>query len=154
MKRRFTPAGEWTPAGADEAVRIIDDYGHHPVEIQAVLRAARAMQGDKRVIAVAQPHRYSRLHDLFADFSTCFREADVALIAPVYSAGETEIEGATSEALVKSLTSHGHKDAHVLSSLEDLPEVIRKIARPGDMVVCLGAGDITTYANALAEKLA
>ena len=154
VKRRFTPAGEWTPAGADEAVRIIDDYGHHPVEIQAVLRAARAMQGDKRVIAVAQPHRYSRLHDLFADFSTCFREADVALIAPVYSAGETEIEGATSEALVKSLTSHGHKDAHVLSSLEDLPEVIRKIARPGDMVVCLGAGDITTYANALAEKLA
>ncbi len=147
VKRRFTHAGEWND------VRIIDDYGHHPVEIEAVLKAARAMQGQNRVIAVAQPHRYSRLKDLFEDFSTCFNQADIAIIAPVYAAGETPIEGIDHEHLVASLKSFGHKGARAISSLEDLPDVIREIAEPGDMVVCLGAGDITAHANALAEEL-
>jgi len=147
VKRRFTHAGEWN------GVRIIDDYGHHPVEIEAVLKAARAMQGQNRVIAVAQPHRYSRLHDLFEDFSTCFNQADIAIIAPVYAAGETPIEGIDHEHLVASLKSFGHKGARALASLEDLPELIREIARPDDMVVCLGAGDITAHANTLARKL-
>ncbi|MGB3625473.1 MAG: UDP-N-acetylmuramate--L-alanine ligase [Henriciella sp.] len=147
VKRRFTPAGEWN------GVRIIDDYGHHPVEISAVLKAARAMQGANRVIAVAQPHRYSRLHDLFEDFSQCFREADIALIAPVYAAGEEPIEGATHIELVGSIRSHGHKDVRALKTLDDLPAVIRDTAQPGDMIVCLGAGDITAHANELAAKL-
>jgi UDP-N-acetylmuramate--alanine ligase len=147
VKRRFTPAGEWN------GIRIIDDYGHHPVEIQAVLKAARAMQGANRVIAVAQPHRYSRLHDLFEDFSQCFREADIALIAPVYAAGEDPIEGASHAELVLSIRSHGHKDVRALGDLGELPEVIRDTAQPGDMIVCLGAGDITTHANSLASKL-
>ncbi|WP_300376146.1 UDP-N-acetylmuramate--L-alanine ligase [Henriciella sp.] len=147
VKRRFTPAGEWN------GIRIIDDYGHHPVEISAVLRAARAMQGQNRVIAVAQPHRYSRLHDLFEDFSQCFREADVALLAPVYAAGEDPVEGATHTELVESIKAHGHKDARTLTSLDELPDVIREIAQPGDLIVCLGAGDITAHANALAGKL-
>ena len=155
VKRRFTPAGEWTPdgAGEDGRIRIIDDYGHHPVEISAVLKAARAMQGANRVIAVAQPHRYSRLHDLFADFSTCFREADIALIAPVYAAGEDPIEGASHTELVASIRAHGHKDVRALDTLDTLPDIIRDIAQPGDMIVCLGAGDITNHANALAGKL-
>ncbi len=147
VKRRFTPAGEWN------GIRIIDDYGHHPVEIQAVLKAARAMQGANRVIAVAQPHRYSRLHDLFEDFSQCFREADIALIAPVYAAGEDPIEGASHAELVLSIRSHGHKDVRALGDLGELPEVIRDTAQPGDMIVCLGAGDITAHANSLASKL-
>lgn len=148
VKRRFTPAGEWN------GIRVIDDYGHHPVEIAAVLKAARAMQGQNRVIAVAQPHRYSRLHDLFADFSTCFREADIALIAPVYAAGEDPIEGATHAELAQSIAAHGHKQVQAIETLDDLPSLIRDMAQPGDLVVCLGAGDITTHANALAGKLA
>jgi UDP-N-acetylmuramate--alanine ligase len=148
VKRRFTPAGEWN------GVRIIDDYGHHPVEIAAVLKAARAMQGDNRVIAVAQPHRYSRLHDLFKDFSGCFHDADIAFIAPVYAAGEDPIDGASHTALVDAINAKGHADTRALTSLDDLPATIREIARPGDLVVCLGAGDITTHANALAGKLA
>ncbi len=147
VKRRFTPVGEWN------GVRVIDDYGHHPVEITAVLKAARDMQGDKRVIAVAQPHRYSRLNDLFDDFSRCFREADVALITPVFEAGETPIPGIDHEALVKSIASHGHKNVHALDSLDALPATIREIAKPGDMVVCLGAGSISAHANALVGKL-
>ena len=94
-----------------------------------------------------------RLHDLFEEFSQCFREADIALIAPVYAAGEDPIEGASHTALVESLVSHGHKNAHALATLEDLPAKIREIVQPGDMIVCLGAGDITTHANALADKL-
>ena len=147
VKRRFSPAGTWND------VRIIDDYGHHPVEISAVLKAARAMQKEKRIIAVAQPHRYSRLQDLFDDFSKCFREADIALISPVFEAGEAPIPGIDHEALVKSIASHGHKDVHALASLDDLPATIKEIARPGDMVVCLGAGSISAHANELAGKL-
>ena len=112
------------------------------------------MQGDNRVIAVAQPHRYSRLHDLFKDFSGCFHDADIVFIAPVYAAGEDPIDGASHTALVDAINAKGHADTRALTSLDDLPATIREIARPGDLVVCLGAGDITTHANALAGKLA
>ncbi len=147
VKRRFTDAGKWN------GVQIIDDYGHHPVEIEAVLRAARDMQGEGRVIAVVQPHRFTRLRDLFDDFCTCFNEADQVLVAPVYAAGETPIDGISEVSLAKGLLEHGHRSARAIASLDDLPEVIRKEARDGDMVVCLGAGDITAHANALVEKL-
>lgn len=153
VKRRFTSAGSWTPVEGQGPVRIIDDYGHHPVEISAVLKAARAMQGQHGLIAVAQPHRYSRLHDLFGEFSTCFDKADTVFISPVYEAGESPIEGINHETLVKSIRQHGHKDVRVLNSLEELPQAIRETAKPNDMVVCLGAGDITYFANALADNL-
>lgn len=147
VKRRFTKAGEWN------GVTIIDDYGHHPVEIAAVLRAARNMAKGK-VIAVVQPHRYSRLRDLFDEFCACLNEADIAFITDVYSAGEAPIEGADQAALVAGLETHGHKNAHALSSLDDLPATIAKIAEPGDYVICLGAGDITKHANKLGDALA
>jgi len=149
VKRRFTSAGEWN------GVRIIDDYGHHPVEIAAVLRAARDVQGrDKRVIAVVQPHRYTRLRDLFEQFATCFNDADEVYVAPVYAAGEQPIDGISHESLVKGLINHGHRSARAIGSLAELPAVVRDAVKTGDeMVVCLGAGDITTYANALAEDL-
>jgi UDP-N-acetylmuramate--alanine ligase len=147
VKRRFTSAGEWN------GVRIIDDYGHHPVEIAAVLRAARDVQGKGRVIAVVQPHRYTRLRDLFEDFCTCFNDADMVYVAPVYAAGETPIEGVSATTLAKGLLEHGHRFASALGSLDDLPAIVKAEAKPGDMVVCLGAGDITTHANALADAL-
>lgn len=147
VKRRFTKAGEWN------GVTIIDDYGHHPVEIAAVLRAARNVAAGK-VIAVVQPHRYSRLRDLFDDFCGCMNEADIAFITDIYAAGEAPIEGASQAHLIAGLESHGHKDARGLASLDDLPQAIAEIVEPGDYVICLGAGDITKYANALAEKLA
>jgi UDP-N-acetylmuramate--alanine ligase len=146
VKRRFTTVGYWND------VRIVDDYGHHPVEIAAVLSAAREMT-EGRVLAVVQPHRYTRLRDLFRDFSTCFNDADVVVVADVYSAGETPIEGVSSDALAASLKSHGHRDARRMSNLDLLAEFVRAEARPGDIVVCLGAGDITQYANALPAKL-
>ena len=147
VKRRFTTTGYWNN------VRIVDDYGHHPVEIAAVLKAAREVT-DGRVIAVVQPHRYSRLRDLFADFSTCFNDSDIVAVADVYSAGEAPIEGVDAAALVKSLKRHGHREVEKLGSLDDLPDFVRTHARPGDLVVCLGAGDITAHANALPGKLA
>lgn len=153
VKRRFTRVGEWSPVEGQAPVRVIDDYGHHPVEIEAVLKAARAMLGDKQLIAVAQPHRFTRLRDLFEDFSRCFDSADEVLISPVYEAGEDPIEGIDASALVASITRTGHKGASVLASLDDLPEAIRARAEPGGMVVCLGAGSITVYANQLVDKL-
>ncbi len=146
VKRRFTTTGYWNE------VRIVDDYAHHPVEIAAVLSAAREMT-EGRVIAVMQPHRYTRLRDLFQDFSTCFNDADIVAVADVYAAGEAPIEAINSETLVASLKSHGHRDARRLASFDDLPQFVRAEAKPGDIVVCLGAGDITTYANALPGKL-
>jgi len=146
VNRRFTRVGEWN------GVAIIDDYGHHPVEIAAVLRAARqACQG--RVIAVHQPHRYSRLHDLFEDFCTAFNDADTVAIADVYAAGEDPIEGADRDALVAGLRRHGHRDARSLHDEADLPQLVRALAKPGDMVVFLGAGNITTWAHALPAAL-
>ena len=146
VNRRFTKVGE--PLG----ITIIDDYGHHPVEIAAVLKAARqATEG--RVIAVHQPHRYSRLSSLFPDFCACFNDADVVGIAEVFAAGEDPIQGATREDLVAGLIRHGHRHARAVIDEEDLERLVREQARPGDMVVCLGAGTISAWANALPERL-
>lgn len=146
VKRRFTTVGEWN------GVRIIDDYAHHPVEIAAVLRTAREVT-DGRVIAVAQPHRYSRLKALFQDFSTCFNDADVVAIADVYSAGEPILEGATAEALVQSLIYHGHRRAVKISLTEELTNFVQSETRPGDVLVLMGAGDITSHAHGLPGRL-
>ena len=147
VNRRFTRVGEVLGG-----VTIIDDYGHHPVEILAVLKAARqATKG--RVIAVHQPHRYSRLSNLFEDFCACFNEADIVAISEVYSAGEDPIPGASRDDLVAGLTTHGHRDARAIKSEDDLADLVRAEARPGDMVVCLGAGTISAWANGLPAKL-
>ena len=146
VNRRFTKVGEV------DGVTIIDDYGHHPVEIAAVLKAARqATEG--RVIAVHQPHRYSRLSSLFEDFCACFNEADVVAIAEVFAAGEDPIEGASRDDLVQGLIRHGHRHARAILNEEDLERLVREQARPGDMVVCLGAGTISAWANGLPERL-
>lgn len=146
VNRRFTKVGEIN------GVTIIDDYGHHPVEIAAVLKAARqATEG--RVIAVHQPHRYSRLSNLFEDFCACFNEADVVAIAEVSAAGEDHIEGADRDALVAGLIRHGHRQASALMTEDDLEKLVREQAQPGDMVVCLGAGTISAWANALPARL-
>ena len=147
VNRRFTKVGEV------DGVTIIDDYGHHPVEIAAVLRAAR-QASEGRVIAVHQPHRYSRLSDLFEDFCGCFNEADVVAIADVFAAGEDPIPGASRDDLVAGLRRHGHRHAAALVGEEALAEFVRANAGPGDIVVCLGAGTITAWANALPEQLA
>ena len=146
VNRRFTRVGDW------QGIPIIDDYGHHPVEIAAVLKAARqACEG--RVIAVHQPHRYTRLHSLFEDFCACFNEADVVGIAEVFAAGEAPIEGATRDDLVAGLVAHGHRHAIAVNSEDDLEALVRAEAKPGDIVVCLGAGTISAWANNLAKRL-
>ncbi len=146
VNRRFTKVAEVN------GVTIIDDYGHHPVEIAAVLRAARqATKG--RVIAVHQPHRYTRLSSLFEDFCTCFNEADVVGIADVYAAGEDPIPGASRDDLVAGLIAHGHRHARAVKDEADLARLVKEQARPGDMVVCLGAGTISTWANNLPARL-
>jgi UDP-N-acetylmuramate--alanine ligase len=147
VRRRFTKTGEWN------GVAIIDDYGHHPVEIAAVLKAARAIVAG-RVIAVVQPHRYSRLANLFDGFCTCFNDADIVLVAEVYPAGEAPIEGISGSTLVDGLSAHGHRDARALGGPEQLAPMLREVAQPGDMVVCLGAGSITNWANSLPAELA
>ena len=150
VNRRFTRVGE---VGG---VTIIDDYGHHPVEIAAVLKAARQAVGvdsAARVIAVHQPHRYSRLSSLFEDFCACFNEADVVGIAEVYAAGEDPIPGASRDDLVSGLVRHGHRHARAILSEDDLERLVREQARPGDMVVCLGAGTISAWANNLPARL-
>jgi UDP-N-acetylmuramate--alanine ligase len=146
VNRRFTKVGE---VGG---VTIIDDYGHHPVEIAAVLKAARqATTG--RVIAVHQPHRYSRLSSLFEDFCGCFNEADVVAIAEVYAAGEAPIAGASRDDLVAGLIRHGHRHARAVNDEDDLLRLVREQTGPGDMVVCLGAGTISAWANNLPARL-
>lgn len=146
VNRRFTRIGE---VGG---VTIIDDYAHHPVEIAAALRAARqATEG--RVIAVHQPHRYSRLHDLFDDFCSCFNDADVVAISEVFAAGEDVIEGATRDDLVAGLIRHGHRHARAVVGEDDLLRLVREQAVAGDMVVCLGAGTISAWANGLPAKM-
>ncbi len=147
VKRRFTHTGSWN------GVEIFDDYGHHPVEIKAVLRAARdSTKG--RVIAIAQPHRFTRLHDLFDDFSACFNDADTVLVAPVYSAGEEPIDGVNSEALTQRIRSGGHRDARYVAGPSEIAPLVRELARPGDFVIFLGAGNITQWAYALPKELA
>ena len=146
VNRRFTKVGEV------DGVTIIDDYGHHPVEIAAVLKAAR-QASEGRVIAVHQPHRYTRLHSLFEDFCTCFNEADVVAIAEVFAAGEDPIKGASRDDLVAGLIRHGHRQASAILNEDDLEQLVRTHAQSGDIVVCLGAGTISAWANALPDRL-
>ncbi|MGZ3347245.1 MAG: UDP-N-acetylmuramate--L-alanine ligase [Caulobacteraceae bacterium] len=146
VKRRFTTTG------VSHGVRVIDDYGHHPVEIASVLKAARAVTEGK-VIAVVQPHRFTRLRDLFADFCACFNDADEVIVADVYTAGEQPIEGFSRDTLVEGLRRGGHRNAQALPSVAELPGIVARDAKPGDVVVLLGAGDITTWAYALPAQL-
>jgi UDP-N-acetylmuramate--alanine ligase len=147
VKRRFTKTG------VIDGITIIDDYGHHPVEISAVLKSARDAY-DGRIIAVVQPHRYTRLRDLFEDFCTCFNNADAVIVAPVHAAGEAPIDGFDRDSLVEGLRTRGHRQVTALDAPEQLVEIVGALAEPGDMVVCLGAGTITNWANALPDALA
>jgi UDP-N-acetylmuramate--alanine ligase len=147
VRRRFTRTGMWN------GVTVVDDYGHHPVEIAAVLKAARESTRD-RVIAVVQPHRYTRLAALFEQFCTCFNDADAVIVANVYPAGEAPIVGADRDSLVQGLRTHGHRQVLALESPEKLASLIAGMAQPGDYVVCLGAGSITQWAYALPGELA
>jgi UDP-N-acetylmuramate--alanine ligase len=146
VRRRFTTTG------VANGVRIVDDYGHHPVEIASVLKAARAVT-EGRVIAVVQPHRFTRLRDLFDEFCHAFNDADVVIVADVYAAGETPIPDIDRDALVEGLRRYGHRRVLALDNPAELPGIIRDEARPGDLVVLLGAGDITGWAYALPEQL-
>jgi UDP-N-acetylmuramate--alanine ligase len=146
VKRRFTITGKV------DGVTVVDDYGHHPVEIRAVLATARqATKG--RVVAVVQPHRYSRLASLFDEFCGCFHDADTVFIAPVYAAGETPIAGADRDRLVEGVRARGHRDCRPIDGAEGLAEIVQVATAPGDLVVCLGAGTISAWANALPEEL-
>jgi UDP-N-acetylmuramate--alanine ligase len=147
VRRRFTRTGEWN------GVPIIDDYGHHPVEIAAVLRAARESTKGQ-VIAVMQPHRYTRLAALFEGFCTCFNDADSVIVAPVYPAGEAPIEGVDRDSLVQGLQNHGHRQVFALDTPDKLAGLVASMAEAGDYVVCLGAGSITQWAYALPGELA
>src|SRR4029077_7930172 len=147
VRRRFTRTGAWN------GVPIIDDYGHHPVEIAAVLRAARESSAGQ-VIAGVQPHRYTRLASLFEQFSTCFNRADAVMVAHVDPAGEAPRAGADRDSLVQGLRAHGHRQVIPLDGAGDLARLVRRLARPGDIVVCLGAGNITQWAYALPGELA
>jgi UDP-N-acetylmuramate--alanine ligase len=147
VKRRFTKVGEIGGA------TIIDDYAHHPTEIRAVLGAAREA-AQERVIAVVQPHRYTRLRDLMDDFQNAFNDADVIFVAPVYAAGEEPIEGINAEALAEGLRARGHRMVRTVESAGDLARALRDLAADGDIVICMGAGDITKWAAGLADGIA
>jgi len=154
VKRRFTKVGEV------DGVTIIDDYGHHPVEIAAVLSAAREAalatpedENPGRVIAVVQPHRYTRLQALMDDFQNAFNDADIVLVAPVYAAGEEPIEGVSNIALVEGMKQRGHLGALVAADADDVCRQLTHLAAPGDMVICLGAGDITKWAAGMADGI-
>jgi UDP-N-acetylmuramate--alanine ligase len=146
VKRRFTRTGEWN------GITVIDDYGHHPVEIAAVLKAARESTNG-RIIAVVQPHRYTRLQSLFEEFCSCFNDADAVVVAEVYAAGEAPIEGIDRDHFVLGLRTHGHRDVVPLPKAADLAGIIKGLAKPGDLVVCLGAGNISQWAYALPGEL-
>jgi UDP-N-acetylmuramate--alanine ligase len=146
VRRRFTTTG------VVDGVRIVDDYGHHPEEISAVLKAARGVASG-RVIAVVQPHRYSRLHDLFEQFCACFNDADVVIVADVYSAGEAPLDGVGRDALVEGLRRHGHRRVLPLDGPAELATLVEPEIGSGDLIVCLGAGDITSWAYALPGQL-
>lgn len=146
VKRRFTRTGEWN------GVTVIDDYGHHPVEIAAVLKAARESTNGK-IIAVVQPHRYTRLQSLFEEFCTCFNDADAVVVAEVYAAGEAPIEGIDRDHFVAGLRAHGHREVIPLPNAGELAKIVHGIAKSGDLVVCLGAGNITQWAYALPDEL-
>jgi UDP-N-acetylmuramate--alanine ligase len=146
VKRRFTKTGEWN------GVTIIDDYGHHPVEIAAVLKAARDSYSGK-VIAVVQPHRYTRLQSLFEEFCSCFNDADAVIVADVYAAGETPIPSIDRDHFVEGLRAHGHREVIPLPAASELARIVKGLATSGDLVVCLGAGNITQWAYALPAEL-
>ncbi len=146
VKRRFTRTGEW------KGVTVIDDYGHHPVEIAAVLQAARGSTNGK-IIAVVQPHRYTRLQSLFAEFCTCFDDADTVVVADVYPAGEAPIAGFDRDHFVTGLRAHGHREIIPLPNAGELAKIVHGLAKSGDLVVCLGAGNITQWAYALPGEL-
>ena len=152
--RRFTHVGEWN------GVNIYDDYGHHPVEIAAVLKAARQVADKGRLIAVMQPHRYTRLDSLFDDFAGCFTEADSVIVAPVYAAGEQPIAGRDHAALGEAMLARGQREVHVLNEPAEgetmegnIASLLREMAQPGDVVIFLGAGNITQWAHAMPKEL-
>ena len=149
VKRRFTKTGKVND------IVIIDDYGHHPVEIAATLSSARQVvdQRDAHVVAVVQPHRYSRVQSLFEEFCTCFNQADAVIVADIYAAGEAPLEGISQESIIEGLHTHGHKNVRALKDESELAALVADIAKPGDLVVCLGAGSISKWANALPEQL-
>ncbi len=149
VKRRFTKTGEVN------AITIIDDYAHHPVEIDVVLKTARSAVSEQggQVIAVMQPHRYTRLQDLYEQFCRCFNDADHVFIADVYDAGETPIDGVDKNYLVQGLKTHGHRSAHILEHRDDIARVIADVAKPGDYVIIMGAGNSTQWAHALPQEL-
>ncbi|HWB45530.1 MAG TPA: cyanophycin synthetase, partial [Hyphomicrobiaceae bacterium] len=147
VKRRFQLTGTWN------GVNIYDDYGHHPVEIAAVLKAARA-GARGRIIAVVEPHRYTRVHDLFGEFSACFGDADSIVVTPLYSAGEPPLEGVDHIALAKGIRAAGSRSVTAVDSERDIAPVLRRLARTGDIVICFGAGNSSEWAHALPEWLA
>ena len=147
VKRRFSRVGEI------DGVLVIDDYAHHPVEIRAVLSAARE-SAQERVIAVVQPHRFTRLRDLMEDFQNAFNDADVVFVAPVYAAGEGPIEGVDAAALAEGIRAHGHRMVKTVTGADDLAASLRDLAAAGDVIVCMGAGDITKWAAGLAAGIA
>ncbi|AQS42004.1 MAG: UDP-N-acetylmuramate--L-alanine ligase [Candidatus Tokpelaia hoelldobleri] len=147
VKRRFTHTGSW------KGIEFFDDYGHHPVEIRAVLKAAREAAPGK-VIAIMQPHRFSRLHDLFDEFATCFNDADMIAVAPVYAAGEEPVPKVNSKMLVERIQTAGHRDACYINGPEAIAPLVRNMARKGDYVVFLGAGNITQWAYSVPQELA
>ena len=147
VKRRFTKTGE------HDGVTVYDDYGHHPVEIAAVLKAAQGVTKGK-VVAVMQPHRFTRLQSLFSDFSSCFNDADTVILTPVYAAGESPIEGATHTHLAEAMHGRGHRSVYKIDTPEQLAPMVKGLVQPGDIVVCLGAGTISQWAYALPDQLA
>ena len=147
VKRRFQLTGTWN------GVSVYDDYGHHPVEIAAVLKAARA-GARGRVIALVEPHRYTRVRDLFLDFATCFKDADQVIVTPLYTAGEAPIDGVNHAALAEAIRATGHASVASVDSARDVVPILQRSAKSGDMVVCLGAGNSTEWAHALPEWLA
>jgi UDP-N-acetylmuramate--alanine ligase len=147
VKRRFSSVGE-----VGQSIRIFDDYAHHPVEIEAVLESARAVTSG-RVVAIMQPHRYTRLRDLFSAFCACMNGADTVLVLPVYAAGEPPIDGIDSAALAEGLRAHGHRHVISLAQDQDLPDALADILQKDDVVICMGAGSISQLAYTLPEKL-
>jgi UDP-N-acetylmuramate--alanine ligase len=147
VKRRFSSVGE-----VGQSIRIFDDYAHHPVEIEAVLESARAVTSG-RVVAIMQPHRYTRLRDLFSEFCACMNGADTVLVLPVYAAGEPPIDGIDSAALAEGLRAHGHRHVISLAQDQDLPDALADILQKDDVVICMGAGSISQLAYTLPEKL-
>ena len=149
VKRRFQPTGTWNE------IEFFDDYGHHPVEIAAVLKAARAGAGHgAKVIAICEPHRYTRLKDLFGDFAAAFKDADAVVVGPLYTAGEAPIPGISHQALAQAIAKTGHRNVRSVDAAKDLEGVIRTLGRPGDTVLCFGAGNSTDWAHALPKWLA